>query len=53
MFRCESIRFDQQQGYDPQALAGHKDAGRTAIYKDNRGAERVCARRTMADTIPG
>ncbi len=37
--RSLGIRLYQQQGYDPQALAGHRDAATTAIYKDARGAE--------------
>ncbi len=37
--RSLGIRLYQQQGYDPQALAGHKDAATSAIYKDSRGAE--------------
>jgi enterobacteria phage integrase len=37
--RSLGIRLYKQQGYDPQALAGHKDAATTAIYTDSRGAE--------------
>lgn len=37
--RSLSIRLYNEQGIDPQALAGHKDAATTAIYKDNRGSE--------------
>lgn len=32
-------RLYEQQGYDPQALLGHKQASTTAIYLDNRGIE--------------
>lgn len=39
--RSLSIRLYKAQGYDPQALAGHKDAATTAIYADSRGAEWV------------
>ena len=37
--RSLGIRLYKQQGYDPQALAGHKDAKTTAVYLDDRGAE--------------
>lgn len=37
--RSLSIRLYNEQGIDPQALAGHKDAATTAIYKDSRGSE--------------
>ena len=37
--RSLGIRLYQQQGYNPQTLAGHKDAATTAVYTDNRGAE--------------
>ena len=37
--RSLGIRLYQQQGYDPQALAGHKDAATTAVYLDDRGSE--------------
>lgn len=37
--RSLSIRLYTAEGYDPQALAGHKDAATTAIYADARGAE--------------
>lgn len=37
--RSLGIRLYHEQGYNPQALAGHKDAATTAIYKDSRGAE--------------
>lgn len=39
--RSLGARLYVQQGYDPQALLGHKDAKTTAIYRDNRGAEWV------------
>jgi len=39
--RSLGIRLYKLQGYDPQALAGHKDAATTAVYTDNRGAEWV------------
>lgn len=34
-------RLYQEQGIDPQALLGHKDAATTAIYLDNRKVEWV------------
>lgn len=34
-------RLYKDQGSDPQAILGHKDARTTAIYTDNRGAEWV------------
>lgn len=37
--RSLSIRLYNEQGIDPQALAGHKDAATTAIYRDVRGSE--------------
>lgn len=37
--RSLGIRLYKAQGYDPQALAGHKDPKTTAIYRDVRGAE--------------
>lgn len=37
--RSLGIRLYKLQGYDPQALAGHKDAATTAVYTDTRGAE--------------
>jgi hypothetical protein len=37
--RSLGIRLYQAQGYDPQGLAGHKEASTTAVYKDARGAE--------------
>jgi len=37
--RSLGIRLYQQQGYNPQALAGHKDAATTAVHTDSRGAE--------------
>lgn len=37
--RSLGIRLYQAQGYDPQVLAGHKDAATTAVYRDDRGAE--------------
>jgi integrase len=42
--RSLGIRLYQQQGYDPQALAGHKDAATTAVYLDDRGAEWIDVR---------
>lgn len=39
--RSLGIRLYKQQSYDPQALAGHKDAATTAVYTDGRGAEWV------------
>lgn len=39
--RSLSIRLYAEQGVDVQALAGHKDAATTAIYRDVRGAEWV------------
>jgi hypothetical protein len=39
--RSLGIRLYKQQGYDPQALAGHKQASTTAVYLDDRGAEWV------------
>lgn len=37
--RSLGIRLYKKQGYDPQALAGHKDPDTTATYADNRGRE--------------
>ncbi len=37
--RSLGARLYIKQGYDPQALLGHKDAATTAVYKDSRGAE--------------
>ena len=37
--RSLGARLYADQGYDPQALLGHKDPRTTAVYKDNRGAE--------------
>lgn len=38
--RSLSIRlYEEQGGVDVQALAGHKDAATTALYKDSRGIE--------------
>lgn len=37
--RSLGIRLYEAQGYDPQDLAGHKDAATTALYRDDRGAE--------------
>lgn len=37
--RSLGIRLYEQEGYDPQNLAGHKDAATTALYKDDRGRE--------------
>lgn len=37
--RSLGARLYAEQGYDPQALLGHKDPRTTAVYKDNRGAE--------------
>lgn len=37
--RSLSIRLYAEQGVDVQALAGHKDAATTALYRDVRGAE--------------
>jgi integrase len=37
--RSLGIRLYEAEGYDPQDLAGHKDAATTALYKDDRGAE--------------
>lgn len=37
--RSLGIRLYEQQGYNPQALAGHKQASTTALYRDDRGAE--------------
>lgn len=37
--RSLGARLYSEQGYDPQALLGHKDSRTTAVYKDNRGAE--------------
>jgi site-specific recombinase XerD len=37
--RSLGIRLYEAEGYDPQGLAGHKDAATTALYKDSRGAE--------------
>jgi len=34
-------RLYKEQGIDPQALLGHKDAATTAIYLDNRKVEWV------------
>lgn len=42
--RSLGIRLYQQQGYDPQALAGHKEASTTAVYLDDRGAEWIDVR---------
>ncbi len=39
--RSLGIRLYKKQGYDPQALAGHKDPDTTATYADNRGREWV------------
>ncbi len=39
--RSLGIRLYKLQGYDAQALAGHKDPDTTRIYTDNRGAEWV------------
>jgi integrase len=36
--RSLGARLYKQQGYDPQALLGHKDAATTALYLDDRGA---------------
>lgn len=37
--RSLSIRLYAEQGINVQALAGHKDAATTALYRDVRGAE--------------
>lgn len=37
--RSLAIRLYAEQGVDVQALAGHKDAATTALYRDVRGAE--------------
>jgi integrase len=37
--RSLGIRLYKKQGYDPQALAGHRDPETTRIYTDTRGAE--------------
>ena len=37
--RSLGIRLYKKQGYDAQALAGHKDPDTTATYNDNRGRE--------------
>lgn len=37
--RSLGIRLYEQQGYNPQSLAGHKQASTTALYRDDRGAE--------------
>jgi integrase len=44
--RSLGIRLYEAEGYDPQGLAGHKDAATTALYRDSRGAEwiDVCAK---------
>lgn len=39
--RSLAIRLYAEQGVDAQALAGHKEAATTAIYKDVRGSEWV------------
>lgn len=39
--RSLGIRLYKARGYDPQNLAGHKQATTTEIYSDNRGAEWV------------
>ena len=39
--RSLAARLYHEQGIDPQALLGHKDASMTAIYKDSRGADWV------------
>lgn len=39
--RSLSARLYAEQGIDPQALLGHRDAMTTAIYLDGRGAEWV------------
>lgn len=42
--RSLAIRLYAEQGVDVQALAGHKDAATTAIYKDIRGSEWVAVK---------
>lgn len=37
--RSLGIRLYEAEGYDPQNLAGHKDAATTALYKDARGRD--------------
>ncbi len=37
--RSLGIRLYQAQGYDPQLLAGHKDAETTAVYSDERSSK--------------
>lgn len=39
--RSLSARLYAEQGLDPQALLGHKDARMTAVYRDSRGSEWV------------
>lgn len=41
--RCKTAAnyTEYAQGIDPQALAGHKDAATTAIYRDVRNSEWV------------